>query len=261
VAFGVLIMICVVSGFLHSTGLAVVLGPLTSIQVHVGSALLAAPLAVWHVASRRVRIHRTDLDRRNLLRAATLIGASAAAYAATESALRWSGGLGGRRRFTGSYPVGDGDVPVTQWLTDGVPIIRPQEWSLVVRTLAGERTYGYEDLATTHDRLTATLDCTGGWFTEQEWEGLTVDRLLPHGTAARSIEVVSATGYARRFPVSDASHLLLAVRMRGRPLTRGHGFPVRLVAPGRRGFWWVKWVSRIELSSAPWWWQPPFPLQ
>jgi hypothetical protein len=30
--------------------------------------------------------------------------------------------------------------------------------------------------------------------------------------------------------------------------------------PGRRGFWWVKWVERIEVSSTPWWWQSPFPL-
>jgi len=34
---------------------------------------------------------------------------------------------------------------------------------------------------------------------------------------------------------------------------------VRLVAPDRRGYWWVKWVTAVELSSAPWWWQPPFP--
>jgi DMSO/TMAO reductase YedYZ molybdopterin-dependent catalytic subunit len=36
---------------------------------------------------------------------------------------------------------------------------------------------------------------------------------------------------------------------------------VRLVAPGRRGFWWVKWVRRIEVVDEPWWLQSPFPLQ
>jgi len=41
----------------------------------------------------------------------------------------------------------------------------------------------------------------------------------------------------------------------GRP-----GLWVRLVAPGRRGYWWVKWVDRIELQATPWWWQPPFPV-
>ncbi|MDT5134639.1 MAG: hypothetical protein QOE41_3950, partial [Mycobacterium sp.] len=35
----------------------------------------------------------------------------------------------------------------------------------------------------------------------------------------------------------------------------------RIVAPGRRGFWWVKWVASVEVVDEPWWWQPPFPLQ
>jgi DMSO/TMAO reductase YedYZ molybdopterin-dependent catalytic subunit len=52
----------------------------------------------------------------------------------------------------------------------------------------------------------------------------------------------------------------LATRVGGAPLAARHGFPLRLVAPGRRGFWWVKWVERIELQPTPWWWQPPFPL-
>jgi len=40
----------------------------------------------------------------------------------------------------------------------------------------------------------------------------------------------------------------------------GHGYPLRLAAPGRRGYWWVKWVDRIELQATPWWWQPRFPV-
>ena len=48
-------------------------------------------------------------------------------------------------------------------------------------------------------------------------------------------------------------------RDRARP-TAGHGFPARLVAPDRRGFWWVKWVVRIETSNVPWWVQSPYPL-
>ena len=64
----------------------------------------------------------------------------------------------------------------------------------------------------------------------------------------------------RRFPLSDADSMLLALRVGGLELSGGHGFPARIVAPGRRGFWWVKWVERIETSVTPWWWQPPFPL-
>ena len=70
----------------------------------------------------------------------------------------------------------------------------------------------------------------------------------------------SLTGYDRYLPLSDLDHLLLAVAVGGAPLTPGHGYPARLVAPGRRGFWWVKWVAGVELSRRPWWAQPPFPL-
>jgi DMSO/TMAO reductase YedYZ molybdopterin-dependent catalytic subunit len=76
-----------------------------------------------------------------------------------------------------------------------------------------------------------------------------------------SIYVRSMTGYGRRFDVGAVSRLLLATRLAGRPLESGHGFPVRLVVPGQRGFAWVKWVVAVEMDAVPWWWQPPFPLQ
>jgi DMSO/TMAO reductase YedYZ molybdopterin-dependent catalytic subunit len=97
-------------------------------------------------------------------------------------------------------------------------------------------------------------------MSEQDWEGVLLSRLLPDAGEARSVSVVSATGYARRFPVRDVPSLLGATRVGGETLRPGHGFPARIVAPGRRGFWWVKWLDRIELSGVPWWWQPPFPL-
>ena len=86
-------------------------------------------------------------------------------------------------------------------------------------------------------------------------------RLIPAVGEARSLVVRSATGYSRRFGVDDLAALLLATRAGGRPLRAGHGAPLRLVVPDRRGFWWVKWVTAVELSSAPSWWQPPFPLR
>ena len=76
-----------------------------------------------------------------------------------------------------------------------------------------------------------------------------------------SIRVVSHSGYDRRFPIDQAVSLLLATRFGDQPLDAGHGFPARLVAPGRRGFWWVKWVTAIEVDDLPHWWQSPFPTQ
>jgi DMSO/TMAO reductase YedYZ molybdopterin-dependent catalytic subunit len=53
----------------------------------------------------------------------------------------------------------------------------------------------------------------------------------------------------------------LATDYQGQPLRAAYGAPVRVVAPHRRGFWWVKWVASVELSDLPTWAQSPFPLQ
>ncbi len=264
VALTVLAAIAVLFGVLHATGLLVDLGPVTAMQAHVGAALAAIPFAVWHVLSRRVRPRRTDLSRRSLLRAGAVLGGAGLAYVGVEGVVRATGLPGGDRRFTGSYQHGSGrpdEMPVTQWLNDAVPSIDPASWRLEVA--AGDevvRAWSYQELLGFADRVRTVLDCTGGWYAEQDWEGAWLWRLLPQVGEARSVKVISVTGYPRRLPARDLPRLLLATRVGGRPLDAGHGFPARLVAPGRRGFWWVKWVARLELSPAPWWWQWPFPV-
>jgi DMSO/TMAO reductase YedYZ molybdopterin-dependent catalytic subunit len=264
-SLAVLVVVVVVTGVLHATGLGVSLGPATSMQVHVGAAMLSIPVAVWHVVARRVRPRRTDLSRRSLLRAGAVAGGSAAVWAGLEAVGHLTGLPGSRRRFTGSHERGSfrpAAMPVTQWLDDVVPSIDPAAWRLVIGgTDMPGRTLSLADLGPARDGVRAVLDCTGGWYAEQEWAGIRLDRLfpdLPAGT--RSLVVRSATGYARRFPGGDLGSMLLALEVGGQSLTAGHGAPARIVAPGRRGFWWVKWVVSLEASETPWWWQPPFPL-
>ena len=111
--------------------------------------------------------------------------------------------------------------------------------------------------------VTARLDCTSGWYAEADWSGVRLTELIAAdgSAAATSLVVTSVTGYRRTFPIADAGRLWLATRCQGRLLDAGHGAPVRLVAPGRRGFWWVKWVASVELSERPALAQSPFPLQ
>ena len=51
------------------------------------------------------------------------------------------------------------------------------------------------------DRVRATLDCTGGFYSEQDWSGVWLSRLLPVSPDAMSLLVRSSTGYTRRFPI------------------------------------------------------------
>lgn len=256
---GILVMISLGAGILHSTGVLVYWGPLTAMDFHVGAAMAAVPFVIWHVVARRIRLRPTDLSRRNILRAGTLIAGATIAYAGTEMLVKATGMPGAGRRFTGSYEAGSympDQMPVSSWILDAVPQIEATSW----RLSTGGREWSYEQLIAFDDRVTATLDCTGGFFSTQEWAGARLDRLIGKAEGA-SIRVRSVTGYDRRFPIERARSLLLATRFGGQTLDPGHGFPARLVVPDDRGFWWVKWVTAIEVDDMPAWWQPPFPLQ
>jgi DMSO/TMAO reductase YedYZ molybdopterin-dependent catalytic subunit len=258
----VLVAIVLGSGLLHTLGgFRQVLG-LTPMQVHVGGAVMVIAVLLAHLKVHPTRPRRTDASRRTALGGLTLAATAGVAYALLESA----GGLlrlpAATRRQTGSHQLGTdapAAMPITQWFTDAVPSIDAAAWR--VRLSAGGVSHELSaDKLAGADTVRAVLDCTNGWYSEQTWRGTRLDRLLPPG-AGGSVLVTSVTGYRRRLPAADAPGLLLATHVAGAPLSAGHGAPVRLVAPGRRGFWWVKWVTAVELSDEPWWLQSPFPLQ
>ena len=261
-ALGTLVALTVVTGVLHAVGVA----PLETLRLHVAVLVFGAPLLVLHAWGPRQRPGRTDLSRRSLLHAGGLAAAAAVLWGAVEGARRVAGAPGADRRGTGSLERGTDDpaaMPVTQWFTDTVPATSAGSITVVfgekqARIPVGDLERG--------DEVRAALDCTGGWYAVQDWAGVRLDRLLTqalgdHLPADGSVDVVSRTGYRRRLPLRDVKSLLLATHAAGHPLSAGHGAPVRLVAPGRRGFWWVKWVERVEVVDSPWWLQPPFPLQ
>ena len=254
-----------VTGWVRSVG-----GFLT-LWWHIAAALALVPLLLWHLVvcrsggagrGRRRGRHGSRPTRPGGALRLGAVTAAAAGLPVGEAALRLVGARGGRR-FTGSHRVASPDpaaMPVTSWLDDRVPAVDAGSWRLAVVDATGRRELALSDLPEPGVTVRATLDCTSGWCADHEWTGVPVSALLTPSAGDRSLYVHSVTGYWRRFPVEEIGTLLLATAVGGERLSRGHGSPLRLVVPGRRGFWWVKWVDRIELEPTPPWWQPPFPV-
>lgn len=235
-------------------------------HIYVGAAL--APIVAWHAFTYTRRLPLSFwVERRWALRLAGIAIAGLAFSQLAEATSALARPADAARRFTGSYNAArryGSRFPVVSWLNDRPPRVDPDEWRLSI-TGAVERPLSlrYSDLPPSR-AVTAVIDCTGGWYSEQDWRGVGLDDLLAQAgptSDASSITVRSATGYYRRFSMSEARSYVLATHVGGAPLSRGHGFPARLVAPDKRGFEWVKWVEEIEVNDTSKWWQPPLPIQ
>ena len=255
----IILISCLAAGFVELFVGYVIIAGLTPIQVHVGAAVVAVPFFLWHLGRhRRQRLQPADLSRRVLLRGAVLAAGVGAGYALVTGAARWTSPTR-PRAATGSRPVDAEAIPATIWLFDQVPSLDRAQHRVDVAGVP----VSVADLVARADSISARLDCTNGWYADATWGGVRLADLIPSDVlaAAESLEVRSTTGYVRLFPAAEAQSLWLAVTCQGRLLTPGTGAPIRLVAPGRRGFWWVKWVASVHVSDTPSWQQLPFPAQ
>ncbi len=243
-----LVAAVLLSGAIWSTAGAHAVAGYTVLFWHgaLGAVLGLGVLAHARVRARPLRV-RDVAGRRQFL----TIAAGAVAARAVQRPLERALGLGGaRRRYTGSYDAGAA-FPVTSWVADD-----PAPLGSAYRLAVHGRTR-VALTAATLDRgheLMAVLDCTGGFYTRQRWRGVRLGALLDEAgvpAGATHVRVISVTGYRWSFPLAEARRLLLATHVAGAPLSHGHGAPCRLVAPGHRGFQWIKWVERIELRDGP----------
>ncbi|HZO49232.1 MAG TPA: molybdopterin-dependent oxidoreductase [Gaiellaceae bacterium] len=100
--------------------------------------------------------------------------------------------------------------------------------------------------------------CVTGWSVRDvRWAGVRLRDLLDAAAArpqATGVRFVSAEpGYHDSLTLEQAllPDVLLAYEMDGKPLSRAHGAPLRLVVPEMYGYKSVKWVRRIELLPHP----------
>jgi DMSO/TMAO reductase YedYZ molybdopterin-dependent catalytic subunit len=259
VSVAVLVTATLVSGWLWSTGANAAIAGYSLLGWHDALGAALALLVVAHMVLRAKPLRRRDVAHRRQFLAAAGIGAgSLLAWRVQRPLLAVFELRGANRRFTGSYEAASfagNAFPTTSWVADNPRPIALDSYRLRVTGLvARELELALADLPP-DDELVATLDCTGGFYSTQRWRGTLLSRLLeqapPDRDRARHVSVVSHTGYRWSFALGDASRLLLATHVGDEALSHDHGAPMRLVAPGSRGFQWVKWVQRIEVLADP----------
>lgn len=258
----VLLLLTLALGLLWTFGGPRYLFGFSLVSLHIYVAVPLILLLLFHTWRMRWILDvKQAVDRRAFLR----LGLAGLAGALVWwLARRWQGA----RRFTGSYEVGSmgGRFPHVSWINDDPAPLSVATWRLAVTGNVRQPLSPSYDalLQMAAEERVATLDCTGGWYSEQLWRGVPLARLLAQagvGHGARGVHVRSVTGYWRRFSLEEAQGFLLATHVAGAPLDHGHGFPARLVAPDLRGFNWVKWITEIRVENVSPLLQPPLPLQ
>ena len=174
-------------------------------HIYVSAALV--PLVAWHVVFHKWSLRpRFWADRRVVLKYGGIAVAGLVLWRLSETALSFWSLPGANRRFTGSYHAASfsgNDFPSVSWLNDRPAPIDGESWRLSVVGLVDTPLHlNFEEISDYAASVTATIDCTGGWYSTQEWTGVSLGELLDRAgikEGAASVTVRSVTGYYRRF--------------------------------------------------------------
>lgn len=274
-----LLVIVVILGLLWTFIGPIYLGGFSLVSLHIYFAVPLMVLMLWHSWRMRFIFRVNDAAGRRLFLGGLATAISGYLFKTSAGWLKVATGFSEvTRRFTGSYEQGSftGDFPVVSWIADRPPPIDSASWHLSIEGAVNRPIIlSHADVVEMPQQImTAYLDCTGGWYSIQRWQGVRVDDLLALAgvqSSAASVTFEAVSGYRRRFSLDDAKSYLLALGIISgvrtgladeyRPLDHGHGFPIRLVAPGKRGMEWVKWVTLIRVNTTGPHLQSPLPLQ
>lgn len=197
--------------------------------------------------------------------ALTVVGAGAvAALGAFTFGLRRVSTLGydGHRPKRPVQPITDNATfySVTKNLADP-QISDAATWQLEIGgDVANPMTLSFADLkALPAVDQTATLACIGntlggGLISTAAWHGVPLQALIDKAKPAPGVSEVLFTasdGYTNTIESDKiaAEGVIVAYGMNGAPLPEKHGYPARIITPGRYGEKHVKWVTRITIQK------------
>ena len=154
----------------------------------------------------------------------------------------------------GQYDVGSGWPVLT---AEATPRIRPEDWTITVDGLVEcPTTWTWQQVQELpRSTYTGDIHCVTTWSKfDISFTGVSVDALLeaagPQPDAAFVLAHAS-TGYTTNLPLSDVTDgkAWVVWEADGKPLSREHGGPVRLLVPHLYFWKSAKWVSRLELLA------------
>ncbi len=229
------------------------------------------PQPVPAPADRQVAI---AVPRRSVLAggiALAALGVSAMVGAARVTAGAAAGRVPPRRS---AQPGGFGPTPALTPIEDHYvvakgltpPSIDVTGWRLAVDGLVGHpvdlslaqlKSLGSTSAARTLICISNTVTTYGPYAGTQEWTGIPVAAVIDAAgspqAGARFVLWASADDYTKSIPLEVAldprSLLAWGMGPDGAPLPPEHGFPLRVLLPGRYGMKQPKWVTRMTLAA------------
>ena len=242
------------------------------------SYLIALPVLVDLSSVGRRPHGEPDLARRRLLMrlAGLLLGGgvlnAVAPALGPESGARLLEFVGSPRQRRPTFPRIPGLTPEitatsAHYIVDidiSTPVLDAGSWQLHVGGLVREPlALGFDDLqrrfqlTSEYAVLTCISNPVGGPLVGNSlWEGVRLDEILAAAGASEhawGLRVSCADGYTAGIPLEAARDpgALVAIAQNGQALTREHGFPCRLRIPALYGMLNPKWVTDIQVVSAP----------
>jgi DMSO/TMAO reductase YedYZ molybdopterin-dependent catalytic subunit len=120
------------------------------------------------------------------------------------------------------------------------------------------KNFTYQEITTnfTQYKRVATLNCVEGWSVVLLWEGPLVGDLLNESRpkpSATTLVFTSSDGFTTSVPLKYVMNnsIILASKMNNVTIPPQRGFPFQLVAEGKWGYKWSKWVTGIEVINNP----------
>jgi hypothetical protein len=130
------------------------------------------------------------------------------------------------------------------------------EWTLAVVNGATREVYSRARLlALAQHDVVLPIACVEGWSQDAPWRGPRLSDLLDSVGAPADAHVrISSLQQGGNFGVTEMQPefvrdplTLVALTLYGEVLDIDHGYPARIIAPGRPGVLQTKWLSRIEV--------------